>query len=81
MGERRGECRVLVGNYKGKRPLGKPRSRCEDNKLDLQEMGRGGAWTELIWLRIGTCGGTCKYGNEYLGSIKCLEFLDYLGTG
>jgi len=54
MGERRGECRILVGKSKGKRPLGKPRSRWEDNKMDLQEMGRGGAWTELIWLRIGT---------------------------
>ena len=28
------------------------------------------------WLRIGTGGGTCEYGNELLGSIKCGEFLD-----
>ena len=35
-----------------------------------------GAWTGLIWLRLGT--GTCKCGNAPSGSIKCKEFLDYL---
>ena len=31
---------VLVGKPKGKRPLGRPRRRWEDNiKMDLQEMG------------------------------------------
>jgi hypothetical protein len=55
MAERRGVCRVLVGKSEGKRHLGKPRSRWEDNEMDLQEMV-GGAWTELIWLRIGTDG-------------------------
>jgi len=34
------------------------------------------AWTGLIWLRIGTCSGICKSGNEPSGSIKCGEFLD-----
>ena len=43
MGERRGLYRVLVGTSEGKRPLGRPRSRWEDNiKLDLQEVGCGG---------------------------------------
>ena len=38
----------------GKRPLGRPWSRLEDTiKMDLQEVGWG-AWTGLIWLRIGT---------------------------
>jgi hypothetical protein len=37
-GERRGACRVLVGRPEGKRPLGRPRHRWEDEiKLDLQE--------------------------------------------
>ena len=37
MGEGRGLCRVLVGIQEGKRPLGKPRCRWEDNiKMDLQ---------------------------------------------
>jgi hypothetical protein len=40
----------------GKRPLGRHRRRWEDNiKMDLQEVGCG-AWTGLIWLRIGTGG-------------------------
>jgi hypothetical protein len=35
--------RVLVGKSEGKRPLGRPRRRWEDNiKMDLLEVGRGG---------------------------------------
>jgi len=41
--ERRGLYRVLVENPEGKRPLGRPRRRWEDNiKMDLQEVGCGG---------------------------------------
>jgi len=49
MGERRGMYRVLVGKSDGKRPLGRPRHRWEDNiKMDLKEVGFGGMdWTEL----------------------------------
>ena len=49
MGKRRGVCRVLVGKPEGKRPLGRPRRRWEDNiKMDLQEVGcRGLDWIEL----------------------------------
>ena len=49
MGEKRGVLRVLVGKPEGKRPLGRPRRRWEDNiKMDLQEVGRGcGDWMEL----------------------------------
>jgi len=40
MGEDRGVHRVLVGKPEGKRPLGRPRHRWEDNiKMDLQEVG------------------------------------------
>ena len=41
--------RVLVGKPEGKRPLGRLRSRGEDNiKMDLQEVGGGcGDWMEL----------------------------------
>jgi len=56
-GERRDLYRVLVGNPEGRRPLGRPRLRWEDNiKMHLQE-GDVGEWTESIWLRIGTGGG------------------------
>jgi hypothetical protein len=49
MGERRGVYRVLVGKLEGKRPLGRPRRRWEDNiKMDLKEEGCGGMdWIEL----------------------------------
>jgi len=41
-GERKGVYRVLVGKPEGKKTLGRPRSRWEDNiKMDLQEVGRG----------------------------------------
>jgi len=40
MGQGRGVHRVLVGKPDGKRPLGRPRRRWEDNiKMNLQEMG------------------------------------------
>jgi hypothetical protein len=49
MGERRGICRVLVGKPLGKRSLGRPRHRWEDNIIMyLQEVGCGGMdWIEL----------------------------------
>jgi hypothetical protein len=49
MGERRGMYRVLVGKTEGKRQLGRPRRRWEDNiKMDLQEVGCGDMdWIEL----------------------------------
>jgi len=35
-----------------------------------------GMETGWSWLRIGRDGGTCEYGDELSGSIKCGEFLD-----
>ena len=53
-GERGGVHRVLVGKPEGKRPMGRPRRRWEDNiKMYLQEVGCG-IWTGWSWLRIGT---------------------------
>jgi hypothetical protein len=49
MGQGRGVYRVLVGRPEGKRPLGRPRHRWEDNiKMDLRETGIDGA----NWIRL-----------------------------
>ena len=56
MGERRGVYGALVGKPGGKRPLGKPKLRWEDNiKMDLQEWDVG-VWAGSSWLRIGKGG-------------------------
>jgi hypothetical protein len=48
-GAGRGAYRVLVGRPEGKRPLGRPRRRREDNiKMDLREIGIDGA----NWIRL-----------------------------
>jgi len=50
IGERRDVFRVLEGKREGKRPLGRPRRRWEDNiKMDFQEVGFGAtSWIELV---------------------------------
>jgi hypothetical protein len=56
MGERKGVYRVMVGKPEGKRPLGRPRHRWEDNiKMDIQAVDVG-VWTGWSWLRIGSGG-------------------------
>jgi hypothetical protein len=49
MGERRGVYRLLVGKPQGRRPLGRPRRRWEDNvKMNLQDAGQGNmGWINL----------------------------------
>jgi len=73
MGERSGVCRVLVGKTELKRPLGRPRSRWEDNfKVGLQEcngLDRSGSGQ-------GQVAGTCECSKEPPGSMKCGKFLD-----
>jgi hypothetical protein len=53
-GEGRDVYRVLGGRPKGKRPLGRPRRRWEDNiKMDLGEIGIDGAnWIQLALERV-----------------------------
>jgi hypothetical protein len=77
MGEKRGICMVLVGKSEGKRPLGRPRRRWENNiKMDLQEVACGVMdWMELVQDR-GNLIGTCECSNERSVSIKYGEFLD-----
>jgi hypothetical protein len=47
-GGKTGAYRILMGRPEGRRPLGRPRSRWEDNiKTDLQEVRWGMYWIEL----------------------------------
>jgi hypothetical protein len=57
MGEGRGVYRVLVGKPEGKRPLGTPRRRWEDNvRMDLQEVGCGSE----DWIGLAQAGDTWR---------------------
>jgi hypothetical protein len=53
MGEVRGAYNILVGRPEGRRPLGRPGRRCEDNiKMDLWKIGFGDVdWIHLAWKR------------------------------
>jgi hypothetical protein len=74
--EKRGVHRVLEGKPEGKRPLRRPRRRCEDNsEMDLQEVGWGGGdCVELVqdrdrwWALVSTL-------NNLRVQQKCGEFL------
>jgi len=49
MGKKRDVYRVLVWEPEGKRPLGRPRRRLENNiKMDLQEVGCG----DMDWIKL-----------------------------
>ena len=61
------------GEPEGKRTLGRPRHRWEDNiKMDLQEVGCEG----MDWISVGTLWALVNAGNEPSVFIKCREFLD-----
>jgi hypothetical protein len=49
MGAKRNAYRILVGKPEGKRPLGRPKRRWEDNiKMNIREIGWGGMdWIDL----------------------------------
>ena len=56
IGKKRGVYRLLVGKPEGKRRLGRPRRRWENNiKMDFQEVGCG-IRIGSCWLNIGICG-------------------------
>jgi hypothetical protein len=74
LGEGRDVYRVLVGKPEGKRPLGGPRRRWEDNiRMDLWKVGCG--CVDWIGLAQDRQAGNCECGNEPSGTIKCREFL------
>jgi hypothetical protein len=48
-GEKRRAHRILAGRPEGRRPLGRPRRRCEHNiKMDLQDVG----WVGMNWIEL-----------------------------
>ena len=64
MGQGRVVYRVLVGKPEGKRPLGRPRRRWEDNiKMDLQEVGGGCEDSMELAQDRDRWRGTCEYGS------------------
>jgi hypothetical protein len=76
IGERRGAYRALVGKPVGRRPLERPRHRWEDNiKMGHREVGWGHRLDRSGSEQVQVVG-SCEYGVEVSGSIKCGEFLE-----
>jgi hypothetical protein len=49
MGEKRNPYEILMGKPEGKRPVGRPRRRCEDNvKMDFIEI----EWVGMNWITL-----------------------------
>jgi hypothetical protein len=71
MGEKRNACRIFVGKPEGKRALGRPRHRWEDNIKIALEKYDGVVWTGFISLTTGNKDSSCEPSNETSGSIKC----------
>jgi hypothetical protein len=71
MGEGRGVYRILVGRPEGKRPLGRPRRRLEDNiKLDFRKIVIDEAnWSQLAEDRV-QWGASVNTVMNLRGSIK-----------
>jgi hypothetical protein len=60
--------KVLVGKAEGKRPLGRPRRRCEDGiRIDLGEIGWG-CGVDSVGSGYGPVVVCCEYGDEPSGS-------------
>jgi hypothetical protein len=71
--EKRNAYNILVGKPEGKRPLGSPRRRWEDNnkmdRIGWYGLDSSGSRQRLVE----SC---CEHGNELSGSIKCCEILE-----
>jgi hypothetical protein len=73
MTEIRNANNILLGKSEGKRSLGRPRRRWENNiKIDLRKIGFE-VWIGFIWLRTGPVSGSCEHGNYPSIFIKMRE--------
>jgi len=64
------------GETRGKRPIGRPRPRWENN---IKKDHQGVAWTDMDWIYLAQdrqVGGSCECRNEPPGFIKIEEFID-----
>jgi hypothetical protein len=69
MGEERKVYKVLVGKAEGKRPLGRPRRRLEDEiRMDVREIGLGVCGLNSTGSGQGPVAGCCECGDGPSGS-------------
>jgi hypothetical protein len=72
-GEERDVYTVLVGKPEGKRPLGRPRRRWEDNiRIELREVGCGG----MDWIRLAQDRNRWRAIVNAVMNLRVQEFLD-----
>jgi hypothetical protein len=75
---KRNAYRILVGMPEGKRPLGRPRRRLDNIKMDLREIG----WDSMDWIDLAQNRNQWRAlvnnGNQHSGSIKCWEVVEWL---
>jgi hypothetical protein len=66
----------LVGKLEGKRPLVRPKLKCEENVgIYFREMG----WEEVEWIQLASDSWSSgEHGTEPSGSMKAGEFFDQL---
>jgi hypothetical protein len=63
--EMKDECRILIGQPEGRRPLGTS-SRCKwENVIEMSFIKYGEVCTVFMSLRIGTSAGFCEHGNVF----------------
>jgi hypothetical protein len=79
MGAKKNAYRILAGEPKEKRPLGRPRPRWVYNiKMDLKIDRMGWCGLDSYGSGQGPVEGSCEHGTEPSGSIKCWEVIEWL---
>jgi hypothetical protein len=76
--EMRSANKILVRKPEGKRPLGRPRCRWEDNMKMFISVNGFECGFNLSGSEYGQATSSCECGNKLSGSITCGEFLDEL---